>query len=98
MSTTTTRKADLRFGRILLIYALKRKPLGWIDLTRVLPLAGDPTSEAAYRRLQIGLQQLNRHGLIDVDGRHGKARYRRTVNGRALAERLIRDRRVSFTR
>src|SRR4051812_45717432 len=99
MPSNTAIRADLRFGRVLLIYALERTPLGWIPLTKVLPLAGDPANPHAQRRLQAAPQHLTRHGLVDVDiSDEGVARYRRTMRGRALAQRLIRDRRVSFTK
>jgi hypothetical protein len=98
MPSRTTTQSAARFGRIALVYAIGRNELGWINITRLLRLAGAPDDPKIQRRVALALQHLAHHGLVDVQVTRHRARYRRTVRGAALGRRMLLDRRVSFQR
>src|SRR5690242_20491895 len=91
----TTRR-ERRFSRVILIYEVERRPLGWISVMRLFPFADSSDDIRATMLVNGGLHHLYRQGLIDVDVSGRKPRYRRTTRGVRAARRALCDRRLSI--
>jgi DNA-binding PadR family transcriptional regulator len=84
------------FERVLLVVGLRRGPNAYLNAADLVPLAPAPDGEAV---VATALHSLESEGLIEIDRtKVRRVRFRRTEAGVLVAERLIRDGRVSFMR
>jgi hypothetical protein len=66
-----------------------------MDATKLLCFAGEGTN--AFAVVVDSLEHLQEAGLIEIRRTPSSVRYKRTAVGLVLAERLIRDARISFS-
>jgi hypothetical protein len=83
------------FDRVVLLFALRDRPRGFIDAGELVPLA--PTAQDPFEVVVESLRRLAADDLIQLRPRK-RVQYRRTAAGLARAEALFANRRVSFGR
>jgi hypothetical protein len=83
-----------KFDRVPLVYAIRRKPTGFINASELIPLVGDPL--LAEVCVVASLTRLLTFGLIKTSAGPKRLRFKRTAGGVVLGERLLSDGRLSF--
>lgn len=83
------------FDRVVLVFGLEWRPTQFMDANKLLCFAGEGTN--AFAVVVDSLEHLEEAGLIEIRRTPSSVRYRRTAVGFVLAERLIRDGRISFS-
>jgi hypothetical protein len=80
--------------QVVLVFGLRRPRKVWTDAMDLAMLAG--ARPRCYRAISASLQRLSASRLIVLREESVTVRYRRTREGTAVAERLLRDDDISF--
>jgi hypothetical protein len=83
------------FDRVVLLWGSALDPSQYLDSAWIASLVTRPTGKQAF--VAECLDRLELLGLVTTRRRRSRVLFKRTARGRAAAERILRDRRVSHS-